>query len=449
MTYSRAMPSALELAAMLRRREITSVELTRRCLDAIDPQLGAFVSIDRASAMRQAARADKRLDHPDRRELPPFLGVPTGIKDHEHLRGHFTRLGSRAFRWLYSPVDGFVARTCRRAGFVLVGKLATSELTILPFVDDPPARNPHDRSRYAGGSSGGSAAAVAAGYLPIAPGSDGGGSVRIPASFCGLVGIKSGRGTLHGYGPFLDPVGIASMGPLATTVRDAAALFDVLAQQSPFDRGGYLAACETPLRAGLRVRVLRRSPVVDVDPEVDDAVVDAGRTLERLGHRVDDIDSFPGTVDDFLPIMAFMVARAPMLPVMERVLEPPTRWLREHGRGFSRRDIVALGKRMTERVAAWFGDADVIVSPTVAEPPPRVGSLGDGDGEMRFRRAARLGAFTAPFNVSGHPAMSLPLARSRDGLPIGVQFVTRPGTERLLFALASVLCPSDGDPSHA
>ena len=440
------MPSALDLAAMLRRREMTSVELTRRCLDAIDPALGAFVSIDRAGALRQAARADKQLDRGG--DPPPFLGVPTGIKDHENLRGHFTRLGSRAFRWLYSPIDGFVARACRRAGFVLVGKLATSELTILPFVDHPPARNPYDRTRYAGGSSGGSATAVAAGYLPIAPGSDGGGSVRIPASFCGLVGIKSGRGTLHGYGPLLDPVGIASMGPLATTVRDAAAMFDVLAQQSPFDRDSYLAACGSPLAPGLRVRVLRRSPVVEVDPEVDAAVVAAGRMLEGLGHRVDELDSFGATVDDFLPIMAFMAARVPMLPVMERVLEPTTRWLRAHGRDFTRRDVVAIGATMTKRISAWFGDADVIISPAVAELPPRVGSLDDGDGEARFRRAARLGAFTAPFNVSGHPAMSLPLARSRDGLPIGVQFVTRPRTERLLFALASVLCPGNGDPAH-
>jgi Asp-tRNA(Asn)/Glu-tRNA(Gln) amidotransferase A subunit family amidase len=134
--------------------------------------------------------------------------------------------------------------------------------------------------------------------------------------------------------------------------------------------------------------------------------------------------------------------------MMERVLEPTTRWLREHGRRFARREVIAIGERMTKQIADWFGDADIIVSPAVAELPPRIGSLDAGDGEARFRRAARLGAFTAPFNVSGHPAMSLPLGRSRDGLPIGVQFVTRPAAERSLLALAAVLCPGDGAAAH-
>ncbi len=152
----------------------------------------------------------------------PFLGVPSGIKS---LRGHRTRLGSQAFRFLYAPLDGFTARTCRTAGFTLLGKLARSELTILRIIQSPPTRNLHDHTRYAGGSSGGSAA----GTIPIAPASGGGGSIRIPASFCGLVGVKPGRGAMPNvYGRF-DALGISTIGPLARTVRDAAALMDVLA----------------------------------------------------------------------------------------------------------------------------------------------------------------------------------------------------------------------------
>jgi amidase len=136
--------TALELAARLRRREVSSVELVKEALAAIerDRELGAFVSLSEASALRQARRADALLARGDRR---PFLGIPTGIKDDENLRGHFTRLGSRAFRWLYAPRDGLTARACRDAGFVLLGKLACSELTILPYVDSPPVRNPHAR----------------------------------------------------------------------------------------------------------------------------------------------------------------------------------------------------------------------------------------------------------------------------------------------------------------
>jgi amidase len=444
--------SALDLAARLRRRELSSVELVRHCLEAIrraNPDLGAFVDVAERRALREAHRADLRLARGDR---APFLGVPTGIKDHEHLRGHFTRLGSRAFRWLYAPIDGATARACRRAGFVLLGKLATSELTILPIIDDPPARNPHHRDHYAGGSSGGSAAAVAANLIPIAPGSDGGGSVRIPASFCGLVGWKTSRGLLPGAydtGDLLsatlrvaarpggawafDPVGISVLGPLARTARDAAALGDVLAGGARF-----ADACDDRVPP-LRVRVVAESPLVAVDPEVAAATAAVARRLEEAGHTVEEAPPLAGTIDEFLPIMARMVGQLPLLPGMARRLQPSTRWLHGVGRTVSRRACVAAGEQLGGRVLAWFGDADVLVTPTVAQLPPRIGAFAGQGGEATFRTAATLGAFTAPFNVSGQPAISIPAARSRSGLPIGVQLVGRRGADRLLLALAEAL----------
>lgn len=224
--------TALDLAARLRRREVSSVELTRATFAAIaekDPAVHAFVDVGERRALRAAEEADRRLRRGG--TLPPFLGVPTAIKDSELVRFLHTRVGSRAFKWVVSPVDGKLARRCREGGFVIVGKTSTSELTILPFVDTdlgPPTRNPCSLDRYAGGSSGGAAAAVAAGMLAIAPGSDGAGSIRLPAAFCGLVGVKPGRGALFNEHRAVDASDLSGIGPLARTVRDAAALMDVL-----------------------------------------------------------------------------------------------------------------------------------------------------------------------------------------------------------------------------
>jgi len=432
---------ALDLAARLRRRDVTSVELVERAFDRIarERELGAFVAIDRARALRDARRADARLARGSV-DGAPFLGVPTGIKDHEPVRGYVTGLGSRAFRWLWTPIDGHVARACRRAGFVVLGKTATSELTILPYVHTlvhPPARNPHDRDRYSGGSSGGAAAAVAGGLVPIAPGSDGGGSIRIPAAFCGLVGFKPGRDVLVDPYGALDPIGISSLGPLARTVRDAAALLDAL---SVHPDGSFARACDDappPLRVKLCVRPVLAG--LAVEPDIAAAAQHAAERLARAGHGVSDAAPAHGDLDEFLPIMARMVARVPLAPGMARLLEPTTRWLRERGRGVTVGDARAAAGSIAARVLDWFGDADVVVTPTVAVHAPRVGAFARMDGEATFRAAATLGAFTAPFNITGQPAVTLPLARTSAGLPIGVQLVARRGADRLLLAVAEQL----------
>ncbi len=438
--------SALGTAALLRRGALSSTELTRHHLDVVarrNPELGSFVEVHAGRALRAAARADARLRAGG--ALPAFLGLPIGIKDHEHLRGHFTRVGSRAFRWVLLPVDGPVARACRAGGFVFLGKLATSEFAILPFIHTalhPPARNPWQPEHYAGGSSGGSAAAVAAGMLPIAPGSDGGGSIRIPASFCGLVGVKAGRGGLpHPYDA-IDRVRISAIGPLAHSVRDAAAMMDVLDGRALHTDtpapGSFLEACARP-PAPRRIRLLRRSPLTAVDPAVDACVVRAARALEALGHHVEEGEPLAGDVDEFVPLMARMVANIPLLPFAERRLQPTTRWMRGLGKRVSQAEALACRDALAARVLAWFGDADAWITPTVGQPAPRVGGFEGLDGEGMFRAAAAIGAFTAPFNVSGQPASSLPAGRSSSGLPIGVQVVGRPGGDRDLLALSAVL----------
>jgi amidase len=235
----------------------------------------------------------------------------------------------------------------------------------------------------------------------------------------------------------LDVTGISSLGPLANSVRDAAAMIDLL---SLHPDGSFTRAVDAPVPS-LRIKVLVRPALAEVSVahEHAAAATAVGRRLEELGHAVADATPFYGELDEFLPIMSRMVARVPLLPGMVRLLEPSTQWLRERGRGVTRADVLATADRISRTVLDWFGDADIVVSPTVAQPAPRVGAFADLDGEGVFRSAAALGAFTAPFNVSGQPAISIPWGKTSTGLPIGVQLVGRRGTDRQLLALAARL----------
>src|SRR5258708_6249903 len=224
---------ALELARMLRARELSSEDLVLACLESIDAhnaRVNAFVDVMRDRALAEARAADKRLRRLTH-EAPPFLGVPLAVKDLNLARGSFSRFGSRAFEKFFSPFDDAVVARLRLAGFVIVGKTATSELGTLPVTEPdihPPTRNPWDLAVTPGGSSGGAGAAVAAGMIPVAQGSDAGGSIRIPASFCGLFGIKPSRGRVENPFGLEDRLLIWSCGPITRTVDDAAAMLDLM-----------------------------------------------------------------------------------------------------------------------------------------------------------------------------------------------------------------------------
>ncbi len=436
--------SALALAEQLRRREVSAVEVTRSAFTRIrarNPELQAFVELDEARALDFAEDADRRLKQGG--ALPRLLGVPSGIKDHEHMRGMKTRAGSRALQWLRAPLDGKLASRCRKGGLNLLGKLATSEMTILPFVDvgwHPPTRNPVNPAHYSGGSSGGSSCAVASGMLEIAPGSDGAGSIRLPASWCGLVGFKPGRGALFHEHGIVDPIEMSAVGPLAVDVRDAAALLDVLAGYTG-PLGPYSEACARPPKPA-RVWLNVRSPLVTVEPEVEAAVRRAGERLQQLGHAVEEGGQLVGSVEEFLPLMARMVKGVPVLPWSEKLLSPTTRWMREQGRHVSRAQLFEAARALEKKVLTWFGEADFWLLPTCAQPAPKVGQYEGLDGAGVFHAVVPLGAFTAPFNASGQPAVSLPAGRTREGLPIGVQLVARPGADLALIALAAQLEPA-------
>lgn len=434
---------ALELARRIRERELTSEEVTRLFLQRIDrynPALSAFTSVLSRRALMSARARDKALCERPAAALPVLYGVPTGIKDLVPMRGTFTRLGSRAFRYFLSPFDAPTTKLLKAGGLVVLGKLATSELGALPVTEPAihePTRNPHDRAYTAGGSSGGSGAAVAGGLLPIAQGSDGGGSVRIPSAFCHLYGFKPSRwllGNLHGA---TNVLGLSVMGPMSHTVEDAAAMLDVLGAR-PDPEGGEETCLDHCRRAprSLLVRVCTESPICKTHPGVVAAVERVARALEDLGHRVERRDGVAGSAEEFLPIWQRQMAIVPV--VSERLLQPMTRWLRQGGRRLDPKAVLARRDDIARRVLDHFGDSDILLTPTVPVLPPRVGALDRLAPREVYDAISPIGAFTALYNVSGQPAASIP-AGFVDGLPIGVQIVGRRRGDHEVLALSRQL----------
>jgi amidase len=441
--------SALEQARLLRTRAVSSEELVRGYLRRIEERNGkieAFVEVIGRRAVASARQKDRVLGKKAASELPPFFGVPIGVKDLNLVRGTFTRAGSRAFRYFFSPVDDRSAAQIRRGGFVILGKLATSELGALPVTEPdvhPPTRNPWDLTRTPGGSSGGSGAALAAGLLPIAHGSDGAGSIRIPASFCNLYGFKPSRGRVR------DPLGAAdenalpTCGPLAHTVEDAAAMLDVLAGISvgkphwaPEPKKPFLdLAKQSPEK--LRVRFTTRSPLAHATPEIDSAVQRVAKLLTHFGHDVEEGPPFDGALREFLPLWQHLVGAVPVLS--RSLLQPVTSWLHAAGRKLDGASVLRQHHALSARITAWFGDADLWLTPTVAVPPPKIGAWKDLEPERAFSEAAVLGAFTALFNVSGQPAASIPSGISSEGHPIGVQIAGRANADGLVLAVSRQL----------
>lgn len=434
--------SALEQARMIGDREVSAEELLDAHLEPIEARnadLQAFVQLFEGWARRHARRIDRSYKRwPD--ELPTFWGVPFAIKDNDPMKWTFTRVGSRAYRFAWTPFDSLAVKRLRAAGFVMVGKTTTSEFALLPIVEPdihPPTRNPWNEEHTAGGSSGGAAAAVAARMLPIAHGADGGGSIRIPASFCGLYGYKASRDVMpHFYGP-LESVKLSVAGALARTVEDSAGVLDALCGRPVSGAGSWLDRSRGEPREHLRVRFVTTTQIGKVDPEIADAVRRVAAVLEAMGHDVSEGEAIEGNIDEFVPVYGRLAANIPILS--ERSVQTPTAWLRSIGRNYSNKDVRAINSRLADRMHGWFGDIDICITPTVGEPAPRVNAFSHLDGREQFRANAELGAFTAPFNITGQPAASLPVGTTADGLPIGVQIVGRKDEDELILRLSRAL----------
>lgn len=462
--------SALDCAAAVRNRTVSPVELVQHALERVelqDPQVGAFVTVTAERALAQAAQAEQQvLAADDPRALPPLLGVPTAIKDLNQVAGVETRFGSAAMTGFVAPYDDNVVRLLREAGAISLGKTATPEFGLPCYTETaigPPARTPWDVTRSAGGSSGGAGAAVASGMIPFAQGSDGGGSIRIPASACGLVGLKTSRGRISRGPVDLDIIRLSVTGPLARTVRDAAAFLDAVAAPQlgdhdplpPLPTGEtFLGWCDRDpgrLRIG---RFIDAPMSAGVDPQVFDAWEQASQLLVSLGHDVVDIaPPFPSdSVPAFETVWSVGAAGIPVAGEAAHVLTPLTKYLMHRGGTYSATEFVAamsLLKSLSRDAIVATSGYDALLAPTLAQVPRPVGWFvgSDGDAAQDFERQKRFTPFTAMFNVTGQPAISLPLHQSAEGLPIGVMLVGRPAGEAALLSLAAQL--EAAQPWHA
>ncbi|TFC42490.1 amidase [Cryobacterium sp. TMT1-21] len=454
--------TALEQWQALQRGELSPVELTDHYLGRIedlDPCLGAFVTVT-ADAARERARFVQ--DHVPR--TAPLWGLPFGDKDLQRRAGVPARFGSRLMRdFVPDESDGLV-QALDMAGGVSLGKTNTPEFGLPSYTESlasPPARNPWDRSRGAGGSSGGAAVAVAARLLPFAPGSDGGGSVRIPAAACGLVGLKPSRGRVPTSSGIDALGGLSVAGPLARTVTDAALLLDAMvtprgghpkhqfALRPPGDDAPLLAAAvrgEGRFQLGvMTASAWDDAYPIEIAPEALAALATATDEFAALGHGLEDTALEPD--DSYSPAFRTIwqagAAGIPAeTPAEESLLEPLTLWLMRRGRALSARDLaealaaLAAYERSFIRQLSRF---DAVLTPALALTPRPLGSYDQADGERNFAQQVQYTPFTSMVNVTGLPAIVLPVAQTGEGLPMGVQLIGRPGGEATLLALGAQL----------
>ncbi|GAB3089021.1 amidase [Micromonospora schwarzwaldensis] len=447
--------TALEQAAAIRRGELSSLELVEhhlRRVDALGDTVGAFVTVtaERARAAARAADAVAVGEH------GPLHGVPTAIKDLTLTAGVRTTFGSAAFADFVPPVDADVVRFLAGAGLVSLGKTTTSELGCSLYSEGrvaPPARNPWDLAYTAGGSSGGAAAAVAAGLVPVAQGSDGGGSLRIPAALCGLVGHKPSRGLVSGGPLGFGAFGLPTNGPLGRTVADVAALLDVLAQPAPGEpylppaapAGGYLGVARAARPGRLRIGRFTTGMLADepVHPDCVTAVDRAAALLADAGHDVVEVPAPLGPeVWPMFETVWYALALAPVPAGREGELLPLTRFLRERGEAVgAARLMAALGELQAQvrRGARRTAGCDLLLCPTLAAPQAPVGAFAALDPAEDFDRQRRFSPYCAVFNVTGDPSVSLPVGRTAEGLPVGVLLTGRYGDDATLIATAAQL----------
>lgn len=442
-------------AGVLSAEEALAAAFAR--LEAVNPQINAVVcrARDQAEAQLRAGTGDG-----------PFAGVPFLVKDLSlPIRGLPQSNGSRFFEAFVPDFDSTLAQRYRKAGLVVIGRTASTEMGLGPVTEPAaygPCRNPWNLDRQTGGSSGGSAAAVAAGIVPLAHATDGGGSIRMPAAHCGLFGLKPTRGRLPA-GPLLGEAwnGLAVPHAVSRSVRDSAALLDATCGPAPGDPyaapgfGGPFLPEVWRDPEPLRIAIATTTPLGrPVHPDVLFAVEAAGRLLEQLGHIVEpaaiavDLEEFyrHAWLIAGANAGAAVTARAKALgrePGPDE-LEPATRAILDRARAASAEDFVRAiqwAHAFGRRVGDFFTRYDVALSPVYANPPLPVGSLSmqTADFETYNLMLQSERPFTAIYNMSGGPAMSVPLRWSDDGLPIGVHFGADIGREDLLFRLAGQL----------
>jgi amidase len=461
MTDDLARLDAVAQAELVRTGEASPRELVDAAIariEALDPQLNAVIH-----QRFEKAQAEADGDLPD----GPFRGVPFLLKDlWPTSAGDPFHMGIKAFKdagYLH-PEDANLTKRYREAGFVILGRTNTPELGLVATTEPlayGPTHNPWDLERGPGGSSGGAAAAVASGMVPCANASDGGGSIRIPAAMCGLVGLKPSRGR-GSMGPLRDEWGVSVQHVVSHSVRDTAAVLD--ATWMPFAGDGVVApppgtpwvdeiGVTEPLRIGILDHALGGVPT---DPECTTAARRGAELCAALGHEV--VEAYPDELDRMgdhgalvttmwaVGATASLASLGDLLgrPLVEEDVEPGTWALAEWGRSFSALDLAMAQGVMggvRRKLAAWWEEFDLLITPTTAAPPPVLGQLVATDDEplRGLIGSTPYATFTAVFNQSGQPAISVPLHRTAAGLPVGTQFVAAYGREDLLVRIAAQL----------
>jgi amidase len=441
--------SAQHQVELIRTKQISPVELTQLYLDRtaeLNPQLGAFfeIAVDRALAIAQVQTA--QLQRNQNSDLPPLFGLPTAIKDLNPVAGLPCSYGVAALKEHIATTDDGVATLVQQAGCNILGKTATAELGSFPYTEPagwPPARNPWNLAYTPGGSSGGATAAVAAGLLPLAVGSDAGGSLRGPAHCCGLVGIKPTRGRISDA-PTGDRIsGVASNGPIARSVADAALLLDMLSQRLPGDlyclpepiTSFWEASQQAP--GTLRIAVCKSFPPFTNLASSYEAVVDRVATIcSNLGHEISEISLDVGAlIDPFTTVWQTAVAAAGIpLPALCEF----NQWLINRS-GSAPEYLKALYQMqgIARQIVAKWADFDVLLTPVYLHPTIKIGEWANLAPAEIMTKIADWVTPCPVFNATGQPALVLPIDTTT--LPIGVQLVGDLGAEAQLISLAAQL----------
>jgi len=450
--------TAQEQADWLRRGDVSPTELATHYLERIarlDGELGAFTTVTPDAALARAAHVESTMS-----KALALWGLPLGDKDLSARAGVRTTYGSRLFADFVPTESDEIVTALDDAGGVSLGKTNAPEFGLPSYTESlvaPPARNPYDTTLGAGGSSGGAAVAVAAGLLPVAPGSDGGGSIRIPAAATGLVGLKPSRGRVPANAGFASLGGLVAPGPIARTVADAAMLLDAMVEGGPYQYatrapswdGGALLNAAVRGEGRFEIGVMTTSPWdstydITLSPEGESALATAAYELNVLGHGLQDYELEP---DDsygaaFRTLWQAGAANIPAEGEQLELLEPLTQWLVARGRELSARDLgtaLATLTRFERSVIRQFSRFDAVLTPALALTPRPVGWYDQQDPERNFEQQVQYTPYTSFANVSGLPAITLPVAVTDAGLPMGVQVIGRPGGEHTLLAIGAQL----------
>ena len=457
--------TAVQLRDRLASGEVSAREVSTHFLarvEQLNPELGAFLLITADTALAEAAAADERFARGE--PLGLLHGMPLAHKDLTDVAGIPTTLGTAALPPYVPEADSPLPAVLRRAGAISLGKTQVPEFGLSSYSENligPPARNPLDPTRSPGGSSGGSATAVAAGMLPFAPGTDGGGSVRIPAAATGLVGLKPNRGRVPSGAGQTDLGQFVVAGPLARTAADAALLLDAMVAEPNHHatsaapvKGSFLAAAQRA-EGRFRIGVSTLSPFssrleIVLAPEATQAL-DAGiGALAGAGHDVVDAklsydERYP---EAFQTVWTASLATLELPAGAEAKLTPLTAAVRRRARQRSAADLVRamdILRRFEEDTISAYSGYDMILTPVLGLTPRPVGwyedtSLDeDARGMEDYQRQCRYSPFTSMVNVCGLPAITFPTLQTADGLAMGIQLIGRPGAEAQLLAVAAQL----------